>query len=62
MDAHESDREMLEKSWWAYMHAAKLFPDYWKIINVFSKEEQRLLTITEVHELAWQEVKKLLVK
>ncbi|MBI2676638.1 MAG: thymidylate kinase [Candidatus Yanofskybacteria bacterium] len=61
-DAHESNKEMLEKSWWAYMYAAKLFPDYWKIINVFSKEEQRLLTIPEVHELAWQEVKKLFAK
>lgn len=58
-DAHESNKEMLEKSWWAYLHAAKLFPDYWRIINVFSKEEQRLLTIPEVHELAWKEVDKL---
>src|SRR3989344_4512609 len=61
-DAHESNRDMLEKSWWAYMYAAKLFPDYWRIINVFSKEEQRLLTIPEVHELAWQGVQKLLAK
>lgn len=61
-DAHESNKEMLERSWWAYMHAAKLFSDYWKIINVFSKEEQRLLTIPEVHELVWQEVKKLFAK
>lgn len=59
-DAHESSKEMMEKSWWAYMHAAKLFPGYWRIINVFSKEEQRLLAIPEVHELAWQEVENLL--
>lgn len=59
-DLHENDREGLRHAHWAYLEAAKMFPDEWRIINVVDKETGRLLSIEEVHELIWKEVDKLM--
>lgn len=59
-DAHEENAKFLERSHWAYLEAAKIFCDSWVIINVVDRDTNRLLSVSEVHELAWGEVSRLL--
>lgn len=58
-DAHEGDKEGLRRSHWAYLEAAKMFSDEWRVINIVEQETGRLFSREEVHELVWAEVQKL---
>lgn len=59
-DAHEKDSEGLEKSHWAYLEAAKMFPDSWVIINIHDEKQNRLLAPEKIHEIVWREIQKRL--
>ena len=59
-DQHEKDKEHLEKASWAYAEAAAILSDYWRVVDVMDNKEFRLLPPDKIHELVWQEVKKVL--
>lgn len=69
LDAHESDSAILYRAREAYLEAAKLFPDYWVVINVGTKPNSANVDILSgihskeiIHEMIWAKVKKFLNK
>lgn len=67
LDAHERDRQILEKARWAYLEAARLFPEAWTIISVGSRVHPSnpdplagIYSREIVHEKIWDKVKEFL--
>lgn len=55
-DLHEADSEHLKKAEEAYIEVAKMYN--WKVVDCTRNGE--ILSIPEIHELVWKEVKKVL--
>lgn len=56
-DIHEIDIEHLKAAEESYLELARTFPDEFQVIECF--EEERLLSINEIHERVWRVVQKL---
>lgn len=57
-DIHEENLEHLQNAERSYLHAAKLFPEDFTVIECM--KGNTLLSRREIHEKIWKEVKKLL--
>ena len=66
LDAHESDSQILDKARQAYLEAARLFPDTWRVIEVAEKVNPALNILASihsreiVHKKIWAKVKPFL--
>ena len=57
-DIHEKDRKHLEDTLKSYLHAAKVFPKEFKIIECLKKG--KLLPPEDIHQKVWQIIKKII--